>query len=129
MANKVSLKNIPTDTQYEPAFKLSFGITDEFTDTKLGTLGLTHFPPKSKSRSHIHSNGDLHWYCMSGKAIWFIGKEKKEIVTEAGDFIYIPRGEIHSTIVPSETEPVEGIGGYFGCSHPSKSGKEIVELE
>lgn len=129
MANKVSLKNIPADTKYEPGFELRFGITDEFTDTKYGTLARTHFPPKSQSRSHIHKNGDLHWYCMSGKAIWLIGKEKKEIVTEAGDFIYIPRGEIHSTIVPSETEPVEGVGGYFGCSHPSKSGKELVNLE
>ena len=128
MANKVSLKDIPPELKYEPGFMVRFGITDEHTDTKHGTLGRTYFPPKSQSRSHIHTNGDFHWYCISGKAIWLIGKEKEEIVTEAGDFLYIPREEIHSTIVPSETEPVEGIGGYFGCSHPSKSGKEIVEL-
>jgi quercetin dioxygenase-like cupin family protein len=127
MANKVSLKDIRPDLKYEPGFELHFGITDEFTDTKHGTLGRTLFPPKSQSRSHIHKNGDLHWYCISGKSIWLIGKEKKEFVIEAGDFIYIPRGEIHSTIVPSETEPVVGVGGYFGCSNPLKSGKEIVE--
>ena len=127
MATKVSIKDIPPELKYEPGFELRLGITDEFTDTKIGTIARTHFPPKSNSKTHFHANGDLAWYCISGKAIWLIGKEKKECVTEAGDFIYIPRGEIHSTINPSETEPVEGVGGYFGCSHPYKSGKTFVE--
>ena len=126
MATKVSSKDLPLERKYEPVFLFHFGITDENTDTKHGTLTLTHFPPQSNRRSHIHENGDLAWYCLSGRAIWFIGKEKKEYLTEAGDFIYIPRGEIHSTINPSDTEPTEGIGAYFGCSNPYKSGKKEV---
>ena len=41
--------------------------------------------------------------------------------------MYIPRNEIHCTAVPSETEPVEGVGGYGGCVNPYKSGKTFVE--
>ncbi|MFH1335989.1 MAG: cupin domain-containing protein [Candidatus Zixiibacteriota bacterium] len=126
MANKVSLKDIPAELKYEPGFELRFGITDEFTDTKHGTLGRTHFPAKSNSKTHLHANGDMVWYCISGTAIWLIGEEKKEVVTEPGDFMYIPRGEIHSTINRSTTEPVEGVGGYFGCSNPFKSGKKFI---
>jgi hypothetical protein len=38
--------------------------------------------------------------------------------------MFIPRGEIHFTAVPSQTEPVEG--GYGGCPNPYKSGKTFV---
>ena len=127
MATKVSSKDLPPEVKYMPGFEFRFGITDETTDTKYGTADRTHFPPKSKGKSHYHENADMFWYCISGKAVWLIGKEKKEYVTEAGDFLFIPRGEIHSTINPSETEPVEGVGGYFGCSNPYKSGKVYVE--
>ncbi len=129
MATKISSKGMSREKKYEPGFEFHFGITDETTDTKHGTMTLTYFPPKSKSRSHIHEDGDLAWYCISGKAIWISGKEKKEYVMERGDFLYIPRGEVHSTINPSDTDPVEGIGCYFGCSNPYKSGKKEVPFE
>jgi uncharacterized RmlC-like cupin family protein len=126
MATKVSSKDIPTELKYEPGFELNNGITDETTDTKIGTMGLTHFPPKSKSRRHIHENADLAWYCLSGKTIWLIGEEEKGVITEPGDFIFIPRGEMHSNVNPSDTETVEGVGCYFGCPSPFKSGKKLV---
>ncbi len=127
MAKVISLRNVPVELRYEPGFELKFGITDETTGIQTATLVRTHFPPGSRSRAHYHEHGDLIWYCISGRAIWLIGKEKKEYVTEAGDFMYIPRGEIHSTINPSDTEPVEGVGGYGGCGNPYKSGKVFVE--
>lgn len=127
MATKISSKDLPLERKYEPGYEFHLGITDETTDTKFGTFSRVYFPPKSESRLHYHSNGDLFFYCISGKTIWRIGKEKKEYVTEAGDFLYIPRGEIHNNYNPSETEPVEGVGGYFGCSNPYKSGKVTVE--
>ena len=127
MATKLSFKELPLERMYEPGFEFHMGITDETTDTKDGCLTRTHFPPKSESRPHYHTNGDMFFYCISGKTIWRVGEEKKEYVTEAGDFIFIPRGEIHNNYNPSETEPVEGVGGYFGCSNPYKSGKEVAE--
>ncbi|MEK6710328.1 MAG: cupin domain-containing protein [Nitrospinota bacterium] len=128
MAKVISTRNIRPDLKYEPGFELQFGITDETTGIQSATLVRTHFPAKSNSKAHYHSNGDLMWFHMSGpKAAWLIGKEKKEFVTEPGDFIYIPRGEIHSTINSHATEAVEGVGGYGGCGNPYKSGKTFVE--
>ena len=129
MATKVSCRSLPTERKYEPAFAFEHGITDETTDTKYGAVSRTHYPPKSESRPHYHENGDLFFYCISGRTIFRIGREKQEYVIEAGDFIYIPRGEIHSNFNPSETEPVEGIAGCFGASHPEKSGKVLVDLD
>jgi len=127
MATKVSCKDIPLQRRYEPGFEMHFGITDETTGARNGCVSRTTFPPKIKSKTHVHTVGEMFWYCISGKAIWLVGEEKKEYVLEPGDFIYIPPGEPHSTINPSETEPVEGLGGYFGCSHPDKSGKKFLE--
>lgn len=127
MAKVLSVKDLPVELRYEPGFELKFGITDETTGIETATLVKTHFPAGSRSKPHYHTDGDLMWYCISGKAVWVIGKDQKdEHVTEAGDFMYIPRNEIHSTYVPSQTEPVEGVGGYGGCSNPFKSGKIFV---
>ena len=129
MAKVLSVKNLPVDQKYEPGFNLTFGITDDTTGIETATLVRTNFPPDTVSKPHYHENGDLMWYHMSGpKAIWNIGKEKIEHVTEPGDFIFIPRGEIHNTVNNSKTESVEGIGGYGGCANPYKSGKIYVEI-
>ncbi len=68
------------------------------------------------------------WFHISGPpAVWHIGEDKVEHVTEPGDFMYIPRGEIHNTINSHATDAVEGVGGYGGCGNPYKSGKIFVE--
>ena len=59
MAVKVSVKDLPRDRQFEPCFEFNFGITDENTDTKHGYMVLAHLPPKSESRFHYHTGGDI----------------------------------------------------------------------
>ncbi|MBT4094340.1 MAG: cupin domain-containing protein [Nitrospinaceae bacterium] len=127
MAKVLSVKNLPVDEKYEPGFELTFGITDETTGIETATLVKTHFPPASRSKRHYHTDGDLIWYCISGTAVWYIGEELEKFVTEPGDFMFIPRGEVQCTEVESATEPVEGVGGYGGCSNPYKSGKVFIE--
>jgi quercetin dioxygenase-like cupin family protein len=127
MAIKVSMKDLPNDGKYEPGFDTHQGITDKTTGTEYGQMSRVHFPPKSESRMHYHTNADMLFYCLSGKTIFRIGREKKEYVVEPGDFFHVPRGQIHNNINPSETETVEGVAAYFGCSDPYKSGKVIVE--
>ncbi len=128
MAKVISTKNLSPDVKYEPGFELKFGITDETTGIKTATLVRTRFPANSESRPHYHENGDLMWFHISGPpAVWLIGEDKVEHVTEPGDFMYIPRGEIHNTINSHGTDAVEGVGGYGGCGNPYKSGKIFVE--
>ena len=127
MATKVSMKDLPADTEYEPGFQFHHCITDETTGTTQGTSSRSHFPPGSKSRPHYYTNADMAFYCISGKTIFYVGKERKEYVVEAGDFFYVPRGEIHSNVNPSSTETTEGVVAYFGCSHPLKAGKVIIK--
>ncbi|GAG35191.1 unnamed protein product [marine sediment metagenome] len=128
MAIKISKKNLDTEVNYEPALPQWFGITDETTNTKAGTLIRVQIPPRTKSSFHYHTNGDLFFFIISGTCIFEVGeKKRKEYVLEAEDFFYSPRGEVHSTYNPSETQPCEALAGYFGCSNPYKSGKVFVK--
>ena len=129
MASRVSTKNLPADTNYEPGFYYYQAITDEHAETKDGAYVLVVFPPHSKSRAHYHKNADVAVCCVSGKSIFLVGEQKKEFVIEPDDFLYIPRGEIHNFINPSDTETAVCVVAYFGlgCSSPYKSGKVIVE--
>ena len=126
MAIKVSTKNLSTVKDYEPGLLQWFGVTDETTDTKMGTVIRIQIPPTVKSKFHYHENGDLFFYVISGTCVWEVGEKREKITLEADDFIYIPRGEVHNTLNPSETETCEAVGGYFGCSNPFKSGKVFV---
>lgn len=51
------------------------------------------------------------------------------MATEVGDFISIPRREIHLTVNTSGSEAIHGVGGYGGCGGPYQSGKVFVENE
>ena len=59
MATKVSTKNLETVTDYEPGLRQWFGITDETTDTKMGTIIRVQVPPQVKSVFHCHKNADM----------------------------------------------------------------------
>lgn len=47
-------------------------------------------------KSHYHAQHDEIVYILSGKGIMTVGPEKR--VIQAGDFIVIPRGTVHSVI-------------------------------
>ena len=55
-------------------------------------------------------------YIIKGRLRWFIGPHSEEIDMEAGDFLYIPRGEIHGNKNLSDTETVEEITCHVGVS-------------
>ncbi len=128
MAVFVKNENLPPDLMYEPGFEMHYGLTEESCGISSVTLYRTVFPPGKKSKAHYHENGDLIWYHLSGpEAIWYIGEERQEHITGPGDFVSIPRGEIHSTENTSGAEAIHGVGGYGGCGGPYQSGKVFVE--
>jgi uncharacterized RmlC-like cupin family protein len=130
MAVVVKNENQDPDLVYEPGFEMHYGLTEESCGVNSVTLYRTIFLPSKKSKPHFHVSGDLVWYHLTGpKALWYIGKDGKEMATEVGDFISIPRGEIHLTVNTSDSEAIHGVGGYGGCGGPYQSGKIFVENE
>ena len=79
MAAKVRTENLQVDREYESGFEFYHGITDKTTEITDGFMSLIHFTPGSESRMHYHENGDMAFYCISGKTTFSIGKQKNSI--------------------------------------------------
>jgi uncharacterized RmlC-like cupin family protein len=68
-------------------------------------------------------------YILRGKVkmISGTGDGRNEYIVEPGDFIYIPRMEVHGIVNCSESEPAEWIFMYGGV--PNKEAAGIVFIK
>jgi uncharacterized RmlC-like cupin family protein len=64
--------------------------------------------PGDRTRIHHHGDCETSIYILSGRASYTYGPTglEQEFDAEAGDFIYIPAGEVHVEANASETEPL-----------------------
>jgi quercetin dioxygenase-like cupin family protein len=60
-------------------------------------MGYTTAAAGDKLQRHFHTNTSVVQYVVKGRTLMSFGPdhEKKEVIVEPGDFIFIPRGEIH----------------------------------
>jgi uncharacterized RmlC-like cupin family protein len=71
-------------------------------------------PPGGGSSRDYHIDCVQCIYLIKGRVRWFIGPHSEEVDMEPGDFLYIPRGEIHGNKNLSGTEPAEEIACHIG---------------
>ena len=59
----------------------------------------------------------------------FFGPDDKmgEVEVGPGDFIFIPKGEIHGSMNVSDTEPSEMVACYIGVNSPDETGIVFVD--
>lgn len=131
MAIHIKRKAINVSTTYEPNVLHSQGICEN-TVGKLDkpfTMQYGFMPPGAKTRAHYHTEADRGNYVIRGCIRYIFGPtDNRQIIdAEAGDFIFTPKGEIHSQMNLSETEPAEFIGVYIGCADRDQSGKTWAE--
>lgn len=131
MAIVIKLEEMRTLYNFEPPIVAKVGI-----DNKLGkgaTLMLAHpiIPPGGRNQRHYHVNTSAGQFLYKGHLRMFIGPdhEMKEIDVEEGDFVYVPRGEIHGLMNLSDTEPAELIATYCDVGSLEESGTIFVEPE
>jgi uncharacterized RmlC-like cupin family protein len=53
--------------------------------------------------------------------------EMEEVIAEAGDFLFAPKGVIHGLMNPSKTEPAEMVTCYGGVGHQKEAGTVFIE--
>ncbi len=71
-------------------------------------------PPGGGSSRDYHVDCTQCIYLIKGRVRWFIGPHSEEVDMEPGDFLYIPRGEIHGNKNLSDTEAAEEIACHVG---------------
>ena len=123
-------KNMQRNRQLHPSkstLTSRIGIDkDTVKDPGVAMAHVTIAPGGGSSRDY-HINSAQCIYIIKGHVRWFIGPHSEEIDMEAGDFLYIPRGEIHGNKNLSDTEPVEEITCHVGVNSFEDDGSVRIE--
>ena len=92
-------------------------------------MGYNMIPPGARNQRHYHVNTAAGQHVVKGRLRMFIGPDHdmKEIDVEEGDFVYVPRGEIHGLMNLSDTEPAELVATYCDVGSVEESGTIYVE--
>ena len=130
----VRQSKVGVDTTYEPPLRVGFGISDKTVDLAHAVMGRTVLVPGAgPNPTHYHANNDVCWYIMSGRIRCIQARsdcsERKEIILEAGDFVYIPSGAIHVIANASQTEEASLVFCYIGVPNVEASGNVWLTKE
>ncbi len=130
----VRQNKIGVDTTYEPPLRVGFGISDKTIGGANAVMGRTVLVPGAEPNpTHYHANNDVCWYIMSGKIRCIAAKsdcsDRKEIILEAGDFVYVPSGAIHVIANASQTEEASLVFCYIGVPNVEASGNVWLTKE
>jgi mannose-6-phosphate isomerase-like protein (cupin superfamily) len=121
------------DVTYEPPLKVGWGIDSKTVNNPMATMGRSVLPPGTgnPNPTHYHTFNDVAWYIISGRVKCTFGSpdltDLHDEYAEAGDFVYIPRRNIHILENASDIEEAELIFCYIGV--PSKEAAVTVFLE
>ncbi len=113
---------IQTDVTYEPPLRVGFGINDQTVEGAKATMGRTILVPGAgPNQPHYHTMNDVCWYILGGRIRASFarsdGSNRKEVVLQGGDFVYIPSGAIHVIANASDTEEASLIFCYIGVGN------------
>jgi uncharacterized RmlC-like cupin family protein len=122
MATIIRPAQIGTDVTYEPPLRIGFGVNDRTVDGANATMGRTILVPGAgPNPTHYHAANDVCWYILHGRIkAWFARSDfsdRKDVILEGGDFVYIPSGTIHVIANASETEEASLVFCYIGVGN------------
>ncbi len=128
MAKLIRAKTVEVDNKYDPAVFIEFSIDSNTVENPKVVFGHTIWPAGKRNQRHYHIMADSGIYIIKGRFRVFAGPthEEQEFIAEAGDFIYIPQGEVHSLLNLS-TEPAEIVFYYGGVRNKDEA--QTVWLE
>ena len=86
------------------------GISGNTVGARGLSMHIVHIPPGGRAEPHVHVGYETGIYVLEGKVLtrWGDGLEH-EIVSEAGDFLFVPPGVPHEAINLSDSEPARAV--------------------
>jgi uncharacterized RmlC-like cupin family protein len=86
------------------------GMSAKNVGSKELSMNVATIPPSGVAYAHIHVGFEVMLYILEGQVRHIFGAGlKKEVINEAGDFIYIEPGVPHEVYNMSDTEPVVAV--------------------
>ncbi len=86
------------------------GISAQSAGATALCLHLVTIPPRGRARAHRHAGHESAIYVLSGTVVtWYGNRLERRVITNAGEFLYIPPGMAHLPVNLSATEPAVGL--------------------
>ena len=86
------------------------GISGKTAGAKGLSMNLVIIPPGAAAEAHFHKDYESAVYVLKGRVETRYGKDLKEsVITEAGDFVFIPPNLPHQPVNLSNTEAAQAI--------------------
>lgn len=99
------------------------GISGKTVNASGLSMHLVVIPPGARSEPHLHVGYETGIYVLEGTVLTRWGPAlEHEVVSQAGDFLFVPPGVPHEAINLSATEPARAV---VARNHPSE--QDLVE--
>ena len=110
LKKKVTRVRVENETVTEQKLSYYVGISKDTAGAKGISMNRVVIPPGSKAEPHYHKDFETAIYLLQGRVDTRYGEGLKEsILTETGDFLFIPPGVPHQPVNLSATEPAVAI--------------------
>ena len=108
MAIRITPADRRTTTGQHPGMERSIAISKPTVGSERLYSSIVSTAPGDRTRIHHHGDCETSIYLLAGSARYTWGPTglEHEMTADAGDFIYIPAGEIHVEANASATEPL-----------------------
>ncbi len=120
------VQGLRPDTEVMTKQRLPYfvGISGQTVNASGLSMHLVVIPPGAHAEPHIHIGYETGIYVLEGTVCTRWGDElEHEVVSQAGDFLFVPPGVPHEAINLSETEPARAV---VSRNHPAE--QDMVEL-
>lgn len=86
------------------------GVSGQTTGATGLSMHIVVIPPGARAEAHLHEGYETAIYVLQGRVETRYGEDLSEsVVSEAGDFLFIPPNMPHEAINLSDTEPARAI--------------------
>jgi uncharacterized RmlC-like cupin family protein len=100
----------PAEARSKQRLPYFVGISGATAGSRHLSLNLLVVPPGGAAEPHIHQGYETAIYQLEGRVETRYGEGlKKSVITEAGDFLFIPPDLPHQPVNLSQTEPAIGL--------------------
>jgi len=111
-ASKLEVRSITPDTEVMTLQRLPYfvGISGETVNATGLSMHLVVIPPGARADPHVHLGYETGIYVLEGTVCTRWGPHlEHEVVSTAGEFLFVPPGVPHEAINLSATEPARAV--------------------
>jgi uncharacterized RmlC-like cupin family protein len=107
---QVTVIKAPPEIMTRPRLPNFVGISADTAGARHLSMNLVVIPPGAAAEPHFHKGFESAVYVLEGRVETHFGPALKEsVVTEAGDFLFIPPDVPHQPVNLSQTEPARAV--------------------